>query len=173
MTIKKVKEVLGLIMVVISVMGIVTFSMFILEESFQTIMFGTWPAQDAKRWDIVLKGTDLMEKALKTLRFVNYTCGWVQPLAFVSYRSYAISEEFYIESLRAKILANDPYVMVGRDIEFRGTPRTWKKLNERLYIASYGRIRVISPIEPAIRPTTISGRLRLSGNMLYIYLDNE
>lgn len=139
------RTILGILAVYLSLAGLVTFSLFILEESFQTVMFGTWPAQDAGRWDIVLEGTDLMEDFKWWMTSVNLTVGWIQPLAFVSYRAYAKSETFYIRSLRAKVLQNQPELMVGRKVKIRFIIRSTVKRGENKYILSNGRLRIITP----------------------------
>jgi len=42
---KRLKSFLSNIAVILSILGIVTFSLFILEEAVQVTIFGTWPAQ--------------------------------------------------------------------------------------------------------------------------------
>lgn len=101
----------------LAVAGLVTFSLFILEESFQTMMFGTWPAQDAERWDIVHEATGKMEAVQSTLSFVNKAFGWIQPFAFVSYGAYVDAEKIYLKGLNAKVLANKPSVFAGETVE--------------------------------------------------------
>lgn len=116
---------LNAIMAVITIMGIVTFSLFILEESFQTVMFGTWPAQDAQRWDLVKEGVEHMERIETTIKWVNRSIGWIQPLAFVSYREYAKASDFYGRALKAKALAHAPELFDGESIDIvipAGTP---------------------------------------------------
>jgi hypothetical protein len=140
---RKLKVWMAIFAIYLSIAGLVTFSLFILEESFQTVMFGTWPAQDARRWDIVLEGTDLMEKMLKTMQIVNYSAGWIQPLAFISYRAYAQSEEFYIKSLQAKVLANAPELMVGREITITFHVKQIKKYGDK-FLLSNGKLVIVS-----------------------------
>lgn len=101
----------------LAVAGLVTFSLFILEESFQTMMFGTWPAQDVERWDIVHEATGKMEAVRSTLNFVNNAFGWIQPFAFVSYGAYVDAEKIYLKGLEAKVLANKPSVFAGKTVE--------------------------------------------------------
>jgi hypothetical protein len=125
----------------LSIAGLVTFSLFILEESFQTIMFGTWPAQDAGAWEVVVEGTDMMEGVVTTMRVVNYSAGWIQPLAFISYRSYANSAEFYIKGLRAKALAMSPESFVNRNVTISFTPRSLVTIGDQKYLTS-GRIHI-------------------------------
>ena len=110
------KNWLKYVALILSIMGLVTFSLFILEESFQTVMFGTWPAQDAQRWDIVYDGCKMMKRITGTMKVVNYTLGWIQPIAFISYQSYAESGDYYTRALRAKVLAHSPKQFEGEEI---------------------------------------------------------
>lgn len=107
----------------IAIAGTVTLSLFMMEEAFQTAMFGTWPAQDANQWQIVKDGSDIMAGINHTLRIVNNCAGWIQPLAFISYRAYAKSAEFYIASLRSKVFAHAPELFIGEEVEFSMTPQ--------------------------------------------------
>jgi len=136
---QKTKRILAVFAIYLSIAGLITFSQFILEEAFQTTMFGTWPAQDAKRWDIVLDGTDLMEKITTTMKIVNYSVGWIQPLAFISYGAYAKSADFYIKALRSKVLAYAPELMEGREVEFEFIVKSIRKNGDK-FIVSNGRI---------------------------------
>ena len=140
---RKLRVWLAVFAMYLSIAGLVTFSLFMLEESYQTVMFGTWPAQDAQRWDIVLDGTDLMEKMLQTMKVVNYSCGWIQPLAFISYRAYEQSGRYYIKSLRAKVLAHEPELMVGKEIEIVFHIKQIKKYGDK-FLLSNGRLVIVS-----------------------------
>jgi len=100
----------------LTIAGLVTFSMFICEEAFQTAMFGTWPAQDAKDWRLIKKGLVIMQAANNTMKTINYIFGYIQPLAFFAYRSYGISGDYYIEALQSKVMANAPELFVGENI---------------------------------------------------------
>ena len=64
----KIRTVLTSLAVYISVTGLVTFSLFICEESIQTAMFGTWPAQDAGDWYTVKFGVERMKEANHLLK---------------------------------------------------------------------------------------------------------
>lgn len=107
----------------LAIAGLVTFSMFIMEEAFQTTMFGTWPAQDAGEWRLVVRGVDTMEGINTTLKWTNRLGGWIQPFAFLAYGAYARSADFYIEALRAKAFANCPECFDGREITFTFRPQ--------------------------------------------------
>jgi len=77
------------------------------------------------------------------MQIVNYSAGWIQPLAFISYRAYAQSEEFYIKSLRAKVLANAPELMVGREITLSFHVKQIKKYGDK-FLLSNGRLVIVS-----------------------------
>jgi hypothetical protein len=138
------KTILTILMAYITIAGLVTFSLFILEESFQTVMFGTWSAQDAKRWDIVKMGCDLMDKTARTIHLLNYTLGWIQPIAFISYRFYAISSSYYVKSLRAKCFAYAPELFEGEKVSFNFTPDTFETLDDSSILATSGKIGVFT-----------------------------
>ena len=165
---EKLKGFLAIFATYLTIAGLVTFSQFILEEAFQTIMFSTWAAQDANRWDIVHDSTELMQTSLTTLKVVTYTIGWIQPLGFISYLSYAQAEDRYIKSLRAKVLANAPELFIGKRVEYSASPKSWETIGN--FYVTNGRIRIISKTkpEPSMR---VSGILMSSGNRLYIRQD--
>ena len=115
-----------LIAIILSIIGLVTFSLFILEEANQTIMFATWAAKDARRWDLVLYGLDASKKINRTMKIVNYMFGWIQPLSFLAYRSYAKATDIYIESAKSEVIAREPELFVGREVELLFRPTTIK-----------------------------------------------
>lgn len=96
--------------------GLVTFNLFILEEAFQTVMFSTWAAQDAKEWRLVKRASETMEDLHGTLVTMNNIGGWINPFGYVAYRAYATSEREYIDALRSKIFANAPELFDGERI---------------------------------------------------------
>jgi len=157
---QRIKTLLAIVMLYITVAGLATFSLFILEESFQTVMFGTWPAQDAQRWDIVKIGLDLMQSTVTTMRWVTYTCGWIQPLAFISYRSYSISAEFYISALRAKCLAHRPDLFEGEIVSLEFRPNTVTVQQDSTILVTAGKIGALVATNPDRPILKLSGILR-------------
>lgn len=157
---RDLKEKLSILMAVLSVMGIVTFSLFILQESFQTVMFGSWPAQDAGDWRQVRRGVLMMRATARTINIVNYSVGWIQPLAFISYRSYAKSAQYYLESLEKKTFARAPELFIGERVEFAFYPKQIKNIRGARE-ATNGKIRVILSKTPERGQITVSGVLRI------------
>jgi len=139
--VEKAKGVLGKIMIVISIMGLVTFSLFIMEEAYQTVMFGTWAAQDAKDWELVYEGAQTMSGINKVMKRLNYIAGWIQPFAFFAYRSYGKAADYYVKALKTKVFANRPSIYVGRYVEFNFIPERiqiekdyFRLINGRIHI---------------------------------------
>ena len=170
---QKIKRILAIFAIYLSIAGLATFSLFIFEEAFQTVMFGTWPAQDAKRWDVVLDGTDLMEKITTTMKVVNYSVGWIQPLAFISYGAYANSATFYIKALRTKVLAHAPELMEGRKVEIRFVVKSMTKDGDEFIISNGGiKIRSKKRLKGTIKMTGILKRTGIGYELTGIYGGN-
>ena len=149
--------------------GLYSYTAFILEESFQTVMFGSWVSQDAQRWDLVQKGADLMEKINKTLKIINYCFGWIQPLAFISYRAYATAADYYIESLHAKALANAPELYVGRTVTVVFSPQRSERTEDgQRWRLVNGRTRVEVDQLPKNGQVTKTGKVSIEGNLVVI-----
>ena len=155
-------------MAVLTVIGVVTFAMFILEESLQTIMFGTWAAQDAQNWEHVLNGADAMNTTNRVLKIVTNGFGWINPFAFVSYRHYSRATDYYVESLRSKVLANAPHLMAGRKITIEFRPKSATKSTDgKSFILKGGRFHMISQTNE-LNARSVTGKLILINGRLFI-----
>lgn len=154
-------------MLYLTIAGMITFSLFILEEAFQTTMFGTWPAQDAGRWDIVKQGCNTMDGIILTMNIVNYSVGWFQPLAFISYRAYAKSAKLYVRGLRSKAIQNAPSLFLGNDIDMEFEVKSIQTIEKGFLIRS-GRFAVIRKQRPKDRVLNVSGKISLNNNQIVI-----
>lgn len=141
---KKIKNILTIAVLYLTIVGLITFSMFILEESLQTVMFSTWISQDINDWDSILRAAELNEKINRTLKIINWSFGWGQPLAFISYRAYAKATDEYISALKSKVMAHSPESFIGKKVEFEFTPRKIEQTEDGRFILSNGRIAVIT-----------------------------
>ena len=147
-----VKHLAALLMIA----GIITFSCFIFEESIQTIMFGTWAADAAKDYKLILEGAERMRRINETMDWYNSWFGWVHPPARSSYKAYHEAADFYVRSLTAKLLAVSPETLDGHEIEANFTPTS---IEQELHhvIARNGRVTVILKERPAGFPIRIKG----------------
>lgn len=140
--IERVKQGFKFFMIYISIAGLISFSLFIIEEAFQTVMFGSWAAKDAKRWDIVMEACSINRKFISTMKLINYGVGWVNPISFISYRAYGQAGEYWIRATESEILAHEPELFVERTVYFRFKPDRIVKQNGYV-ITSAGKITVL------------------------------
>ena len=130
--------------------GLITFSMFILEEALQTSMFGIWPAKNAKAWANVKRGLDLMDNINTTLKVINYSVGWFQPLAFISYRAYTEASDSFIEGSISEVLANEPELYLNNKVRVEFMPRSIESLEDGSFLATNGRLNAKRSERPTI-----------------------
>jgi hypothetical protein len=165
---RRIRHWLHWVMVTLSIIGIVTFAQFIIEEAFQTVMFGTWAAKDAERWDIVKDGTDLGEEINGTLKTVTIGAGWVNPLAFMAYRHYGKAADYYILATRAEAFAKCPECFVNEQVETTIMPRSYETL-ENGYRIRLQRLEVLVRDKPEIGAVlSVSGLVTKSGAQLVL-----
>lgn len=159
----KIRKILMVIMTYLFIVSTATFSCFILEEAGQVFIWSTWPAKDAGRWDLVKHGLEGMKKSRQTLEIVNYSFGWLNPFAFVSYRAFAQSVNAYEQSLMANILAKAPEAYLGETIEFEFTATQLTKTREGIRLIGGG---IIVWIDSEVRPGRfyIKARVQLKNN---------
>jgi len=156
---RKIKAWLSYIMIYLSVAGLVTFSLFILEEAAQTTMFGLWPAKNAKQWHIVKKGTEIMAKINTTVKIINYSVGWIQPLAFFSYRAYSKATDFYILGAQSEVFAYMPELFVGEQIDFVFIPKRIETTDDGRFLLTNGKLGLIFDSRPQLGEQHITGVL--------------
>ena len=161
----RLKTVLQMIAIIISMMGIVTFSLFILEESFQTVMFGSWPAQDAKEWRVAKRGVEVQKPIIFAMKAVNWSVGWIQPLGFVAYNAYIRSAEFYNLGLSAKVFAYCPECFDGEEVTFTFRPQ---RIDNGTAISHNIRVDYPSDVVPTLTPMVVRGMVRVEGTAVRI-----
>ncbi len=162
---QRLKTFLQMMAIIISMMGIITFSLFINEEAFQTIMFGTWPAQDAKEWRLVKRGITGMESAVFTMKVINWGFGWIQPFGFFAYKSYIKASEFYIEGLSAKIFAHCPECYNNEEVTFTFRPQ---RIDNGEGISNNMVVTFPRGHNPDLNPIVVEGMVRVEGDRIRI-----
>jgi len=154
-----------MIAIIISMMGIITFSLFILEESFQTVMFGSWPAQDAKEWRLAKRAIEVQKPIIFAMKAVNWSVGWLQPLGFVAYNAYIRSAEFYNLGLSAKVFAYCPECFDGEEVTFTFRPQ---RVEDGTAIAHQIRVEFPPEVSPTLAPVVIRGTVRAEGQAVRV-----
>ena len=137
--------------------GFVTFPLFILEESAQMATFGTWAAKNTGNPEHLLRGVEVIDLCNRMTIIINRTAGWIQPLSFYSYEYWVQGSQYYADSLRASILAQNPEVFLGKEVEFEFSPKAIEILPDGRHLLSNGQIGVIVSNEIGL------GKLKVRG----------
>jgi hypothetical protein len=103
--------------------GLFSFNSFILEEAFQTVMFGSWGAFQAREYRLIKREIATQEKLRTTLQVVNNIGGWLNPFGWFAYNGYVNAEREWIDATKAKLFAEAPEVFNGETVTFTFTPQ--------------------------------------------------
>lgn len=165
----KIKIYFQFVAIYLSIAGLSSFSMFIIEESFQTVMFGTWQAVNAQDWALVKKGAVAMGGINKTLKAVNYSTGWINLLSFLSYYDYGVASDYYVEALNANIFANDPTVFDGEVVTFKFNPDEIENTADGQVVLRNRNIEVLSSSTPPDGlPLRVTGRITVKEGKIVV-----
>jgi hypothetical protein len=167
----KVRHKLTIAALILSVLGVITFSQFILEESFQTVMFGTWQLKDTGQWSLYLEGIDLMDDINSSLKAVTYSVGWLQPFGFISYHHYARSADFYIKGLKSMVFAKSPEAFENRKVKFEFVPERVEIDGDHIRLINR-KIIVIGKGEASLQPVIVVGRVSVVNANIVIDSDS-
>lgn len=107
----------------LGVVGLVSFNCFILEEAFQTVMFGSWGAFQAREYRLIKREIATQEKLRTTLQIVNNIGGWLNPFGWFAYKGYVDAEREWIDATNAKLFAEAPEVFNGEIVTFTFQPQ--------------------------------------------------
>ena len=145
------------IFLVLSVMGLITFSLFILEESCQLCVFSNFAAVDAEDWGNVKDNNDVLRSINSTLDTINRFLGWIQPLSYVSYKAWSRATHRYLTTLDALAFAHQPELFEGRVITFYFKPKEIKR-GKYGYMLINGKVVVQMKDIPEL-PVLIKGKV--------------
>ena len=141
----------------LSFVGIFGFSLFIAEESIQTIVFGSFAAQTAHRYDLLKTNIEAIEGITKTSRTINTWCMWINPFQYWSYGAFLDGSELYVTSVKALILANAPELYINEKISMAFKPDSYSAAQNNLFIAENRSIKVILRQAPASKTIQVTG----------------
>jgi len=101
----------------------VGFSLFIIEEGIQTIMFSTFPLQDVNDYVRIASRASYIRTASTGGKVVNYMIGWTNPLMMYAYDQYWKAADMYADSLEVLCAVNG-MITPGAEVttSARGTP---------------------------------------------------
>lgn len=143
--------------------GLFSFNNFILEEAFQTVMFGSWGAFEAREYRLIKREIATMEKLRTTLKVVNNCGGWLNPFGWFAYQGYVDAEREYIDATKAKLFAQAPEVFEGEVVTFTFIPQETEP-GDGYNTYRNGRISVIASKLDRI----VTGKVGVSGDRITI-----
>ena len=162
------KQTLSIFYLYLSIVGIFSFSLFIMEEAVQSIQFATFSTKDAQRWDLTKNNMDYIEKISGHMETINNLFLWIQPIQLWAYSDYINATHLYVKSIRAMVLANDPAQFEGEhlSISFYYKSVTTSSAGYKLRA---GRIIYQTTTKPESCPIIAEGTMtRLSSNLFQI-----
>ena len=127
------------------IVGLFSFPMFILEESTQVAIWGTWQAKDDMA--TLLEGMEVVEDINAWEWRINLSLGWLQPIGFKSYQGWCRATDYWIEATQARILTKEPELLEGRTIRLRFNPKYTRNLADKT-VLEYGNVQIELPEPP-------------------------
>ena len=142
----------------LGIIGLVSFSLFIMEEAIQSCQFANFSCSDTYRYDLIKKNIERISKINKHLKVLTVTLMWMQPFQWWAYQDYGDATDNYVASLQAEVLANDPGLYVGQEIDI---DFYWKSVIKReKYILSAGKLVYRTETMPESNSVRIKGIVR-------------
>lgn len=169
---KKVYAIYGIILktlfAYIAVIGIFGFALFIAEESAQVIMWSNFSASDTRRYDLMQKNCDAIKRINKTAKRINNYTMWLNPFQMWGYQAFHNATDLYVASLEAEILANEPNLLIGRQVSVLFHYKSTKKLQSGKLRLTSGKLSVELNRKPETNPVQLSGVLELIDESLVV-----
>lgn len=156
---KKLAKYFGLYL---GIVGLFSFNCFILEEAFQTVMFGSWGAFQAREYRLIKKELATQETLRATLNIINNIGGWLNPFGWFAYKGYVDAEREWIDATNAKLFAEAPEVFNGEIVTFTFQPQE-QEIADGYNIYRNGNVEIYSAgnITPVVtgKVKTESGKI--------------
>jgi hypothetical protein len=171
---RKIELFLKIVFAYIGISSLIIFPSFILEEAIQTTIFSVWPSQDVGQWRTVATGCSLMENINRSLKIVTYSVGWINPLAFMSYRAYGQATDQYITALRSKVAFHAPEMLAGKRISLMVQVRRIEPLGDsRGYRIQTNNLNIFVDEIPNQQRIQVNGMVQVRDGQAVVDLRKE
>lgn len=159
------------IFLILTLLGFITFSLFILEESMQLLVFANFPAVDSQNWSRVKSNNDVMRKLNHGLFWINTTLGRLQPLSYYAYKGWSTATEHYLETLDSIAFAHMPEIFEGRVMTFYFSPKKIQR-GPNGYMLINGKV-VVQMAELPDMPFLVKGKVVLKDKKVIIQCERR
>jgi len=119
--------------------------------------FGTWAAKSTGNPELLIQGAEIIDSCNRMTKIINSFLGWIQPLSFYSYEHWHKASQFYSDTLKAQVLAQNPELFVGKKVEFDFMPRSIEIMADGRSILVNGPIGFIPKIPVGLERTRAKG----------------
>lgn len=154
---KKINIILKIFFFYLAFVGIFGFSLFILEEQSQILVWACFPSQDTHRYDLLKQNCEMIKATNQTGQFINKWFMWMMPPQQLAYRAYHESMDQYVVNIMALILANEPGLFIGQQIKFKFYYKSWQRKQNNLYEIVHNKIKVLQNFEPGQKFIQVTG----------------
>lgn len=156
----KAKSILNTILAYLTLVGVISFSLFIGQEACQMTSFGNFSASDTRRYDLMKQNLSTMSNILSGMVWINKPLVILNPFQYWAYESYIKATRNYIETLEAEIFANEPGLFSGEQVSSLFTYQSYQPAKNGLYVAINKRVKVILSEPPESRSIQVAGTAR-------------
>ena len=153
----RTKTVLNGVLAYLTIIGVVSFSLFLFEESAQMLSFANFSASDTKRYDLMKTNLNIMSDIMDTAESMNRLLYVLNPFQYKAYKAYVIATRAYISTLEGEILANAPELYINEKISMAFKPDSYSAAQNNLFIAENRSIKVILRQAPASKTIQVTG----------------
>jgi hypothetical protein len=84
---------------ILAIWMLVGFSLFIVKESCDTVVWSTWPLQENSQYEMLHSRIVLLRTMLTVGKVINYSIGWTMPIFMVAYELNWQAQNAYADSL--------------------------------------------------------------------------
>jgi len=102
----------------LSVIGTIGFSLFIFEESIQTLQFSMFMIDKTEQYEVMQKNIDIIASINDKMSLLNNAIGWTNPIGWFGYNAFSEATRAYVNSARIKIFIRQPSLLIGHNISF-------------------------------------------------------
>jgi len=153
----RAKTVLNGVLAYLTIIGVISFSLFLFEESAQMLSFANFSASDTKRYDLMKTNLNIMSDIMDTAESMNRLLYILNPFQHKAYSAYVLATRAYISTLEGEILANAPELYINEKISMTFKPDSYSAAQNNLFIAENRSIKVILKQAPASKTIQVTG----------------
>lgn len=162
------KRILKGFYIYLAIVGIFSFSLFIMEESCQTITFATFSAKDANRYDIIKSNYELMANINSHMRILNKALIFLQPITMFAYSDFSRATDQYIATMKAVCIARDPGLYVGERITINFQYKKATRQPDKTVKLLSNKIVILVKDMPIDNPVKITGVMALGKSNKFV-----